>query len=158
MPSQTVSRFHFIFALAALTAAGSACNYQSPPPMPGDVLFQDDFSRPISGWDRYQDPRNFYFFLLSSDGYTGIGINIEGTRFLLSGDTMFPSGAVLQGDVTNHIRVECVGYQLTMVVNGVLVAQTQSPQWATGDVGLTAGSYAEPGVDILFTDFTVLQP
>ena len=217
MPSQTVSRFHFILALAALTAAGSACNYQSPPPIPGDVLFQDDFSRPISGWDRYhddvysadyaeggyriqifspetdawanpglnladvridldatkrggpddntfgvlcryQDPRNFYFFLLSSDGYTGIGINIEGTRFLLSGDTMFPSGAVLQGDVTNHIRVECVGYQLTMVVNGVLVAQTQSTQWATGDVGLTAGSYAEPGVDILFTDFTVLQP
>src|SRR3990172_6644408 len=170
MPSQTVSRFHSILALAALTAAGSACNYQSPPPMPGDVLFQDDFSRPISGWDRYhddvysadyaeggyriqifapetdawanpglnladvrieldatkrggpddntfgvlcryQDPRNFYFFLLSSDGYTGIGINIEGTRFLLSGDTMFPSGAVLQGDVTNHIRVECVGCQ-----------------------------------------------
>jgi len=185
--------------------------------MPGDILFQDDFSRSISGWDRYhddvysadyaeggyriqifspetdawanpglnltdvridldatkrggpddntfgvlcryQDPRNFYFFLLSSDGYTGIGINIEGTRFLLSGDTMFPSGAVLHGNVTNHIRVECIGYQLTLVVNGVLVAQTQSTQWATGDVGLTAGSYAEPGVDILFTDFTVLQP
>ena len=185
--------------------------------MPGDVLFQDDFSRSISGWDRYhddvysadyaeggyriqifapetdawanpglnladvridldatkhggpddntfgvlcryQDPRNFYFFLLSSDGYTGIGINIEGTRFLLSGDTMFPSGAVLHGNVTNHIRVECIGYQLTLLVNGVLVAQTQSTQWATGDVGLTAGSYAEPGVDILFADFTVLQP
>ncbi|NIN95462.1 MAG: hypothetical protein GTO49_10895, partial [Anaerolineae bacterium] len=104
---------------------------------PGEVVFQDDFSRAVSGWDRYhdatyssdyyeegyrihvleantdawavphldfedvqievdaakvggpidnvygvlcryKDARNFYFFLVSSDGYSGIGVYKDG--------------------------------------------------------------------------------
>jgi hypothetical protein len=45
-----------------------------------------------------------------------------------------------------------------LYVNGILVAQTQSSQWGAGDVGLTAGSYDLPGVDLLFSNFTVIQP
>ncbi|HEX9681267.1 MAG TPA: hypothetical protein VGA32_07420, partial [Anaerolineales bacterium] len=37
-------------------AALLACQYFQLPVQPGDVLFQDDFSRSSSGWDRYQDP------------------------------------------------------------------------------------------------------
>lgn len=205
--------------LVALTLAASAlaCNLQQPPAVSGDVLFQDDFSRSMSGWDRYhddvysadyaqggyriqvfapqtdawanpglslsdvriefdatkqsgpddntfgvlcryRDARNFYFFLISSDGYTGIGISIDGRRMLLSGDTMYPSGAVLLGNSTNHIRADCIGFQLALYVNGILVAQAQSSQWGAGDVGLTAGSYDQVGVDVLFSNFTVIQP
>jgi hypothetical protein len=31
-----------------------ACNYLAPTALPGEVLFQDDFSRTSSGWSRYQ--------------------------------------------------------------------------------------------------------
>lgn len=211
------SRLRSLLAALTLAASALACNLQQPPAVSGDVLFQDDFSRSMSGWDRYhddvysadysqggyriqvfapqtdawanpglslsdvriefdatkqsgpddntfgvlcryQDARNFYFFLLSSDGYTGIGISIDGRRMLLSGDTMYPSGAVLLGDVTNHIRADCIGFQLALYVNGILVAQAQSSQWGAGDVGLTAGSYDQPGVAVLFSNFTVIQP
>jgi hypothetical protein len=206
-----------LLATLALAGLSLACNLQSPPAVSGDVLFQDDFTRTMSGWDRYkddlysadyatggyriqvfapqtdawanpglnltdvriefdatkqagpdnnsfgvlcryQDTHDFYFFLISSDGYTGIGISIDGRRVLLSGDTMYPSGAVLLGDATNHIRADCIGSQLALYVNGILVAQAQSSQWGSGDVGLTAGSYDEPGVDILFSNFSVIQP
>jgi hypothetical protein len=205
--------------IVALTIIGAmlACNMSQPPAVSGDVLFQDDFSRSMSGWDRYhdevysadyapggyriqifapqtdawanpglnlsdvriefdatkqagpddntigvlcryQDARNFYFFLISSDGYAGIVMSLGGVRMLLSGDTMYPTGAVLIGNATNHIRADCIGFQLALYVNGILVAQTQSSQWGAGDVGLTAGSYDQPGVDVLFSNFTVIQP
>jgi hypothetical protein len=206
-----------LLAAAALALSILACNLQSPPAVSGDVLFQDDFSRTLSGWDRYRDAvysadyapggyriqvfapqtdawanpglnlsdvriefdaakqsgpdnnafgvlcryqnaRSFYFFLVSSDGYTGIGISLDGRRKLLSGDTMLPSGAVLLGEAVNHIRADCIGDQLALYVNGILVAQAQSSQWGDGDVGLTAGSYDEAGVDILFSNFSVIQP
>src|SRR3970040_710242 len=93
MRSQTVSRFHFILALAALTAAGSACNYQSPPPMPGDVLFQDYFSRPISGWDRYHDDvysadyteggYRIQIFAPDTDAWANPGLNLADVRIEL---------------------------------------------------------------------------
>lgn len=41
--------------LAALAAALSACSALALSSEPGVVLFQDDFSRPSSGWDRYRD-------------------------------------------------------------------------------------------------------
>jgi hypothetical protein len=210
-------RLQGLLVALALIGAILACNLQQPPAVSGDVLFQDDFSRSMSGWDRYhddvysadyapggyririfatqtdawanpglslsdvriefdatkqagpddntfgvlcryQDARNFYFFLISSDGYAGIGMSIGGVRMLLSGDTMYPTGAVLIGNATNHIRADCIGFQLALYVNGILVAQTQSSQWSSGDVGLTAGSYDQPGVDVLFSNFTVIQP
>jgi hypothetical protein len=206
-----------LLVILALTCSALACNLESPPAVSGDVLFQDDFSRTLSGWDRYHDdvysadyadggyriqvfapqtdawanpglnltdvrieldatkqsgPDNntfgvlcryqnahdFYFFLISSDGYAGIGISIDGRRVLLSGETMLPSGAVLLGDATNHLRADCIGPQLALYVNGILVAQAQATQWDSGDVGLTAGSFDQPGVDILFSNFTIIQP
>ena len=41
-----------IFLLANIV---SACTTLTPKVSPGEVLFQDDFSRPSSGWDRYED-------------------------------------------------------------------------------------------------------
>lgn len=183
----------------------------------GDVLFQDDFSRTMSGWDqhqselyeasyhndhysirvippdtdvwstpnlhfddvrlqveasksagpdnnlfglvcRYQDPRNFYFFAISSDGYAGIGLNKDGGRRLLTGDALVPAEAVRQGTGANVLRADCVGYQLRLYVNGVLVAEAQAAEWQSGDVGLLAGSYDQGGVVINFDNFSVVEP
>lgn len=209
-----VSRINLIAILLLVSLLLAACSVTADP---GEVVFQDDFSRPISGWDRYYDPtyssdyyeggyrihvlepntdawasprldladvqievdatklggpddnvfgvlcrykdsRNFYFFLVSSDGYTGIGVYKDGRRRLLTDDSLLPSEAVNRGNALNHIRVDCDGYRLRLIVNGILVAEAQAAEWPRGDVGLIAGTYDQAGTEILFDNFSVLQP
>ena len=52
-PSHFSIRLFLVLAVLIFTAA--ACQLPAPPestPEPSDVLFQDDFSDPSSGWDR----------------------------------------------------------------------------------------------------------
>jgi hypothetical protein len=211
------SRIWFSLLAVVPLAALQACSWLEVQAQPGAVLFQDDFSRTSSGWDRYrdsvyrsdyqdgsfrfeilaadtdawanpgldfgdvrievdalkvdgpddnrygilcryQDPLNFYFFLISSDGYAGIGLRQDGQSTLLSADTMLPRDAVLQGSAVNHLRADCVGNELRLLVNGFSVAEAQASEWARGDVGLLTGTGAQPGVVIDFDNFSVLQP
>ncbi|GAB4422466.1 MAG: hypothetical protein Kow002_11810 [Anaerolineales bacterium] len=101
---------------------------------------------------------NYYFFLLSSDGYYTIGKYLGGNAFLLGQTEMQPSDSIHQGLAVNHLRADCVGDTLTLYVNGVQVAEAKDPDLAQGDVGLLAGTFAQPGVDILFDNFVVIQP
>lgn len=208
------SRTNLIAILPLVSLLVVACSVTADP---GEVVFQDDFSRPVSGWDRYNDPtyssdyyeggyrihvlepntdawasprldladvqievdatklggpddnvfgvlcrykdsRNFYFFLVSSDGYTGIGVYKDGRRRLLTDDSLLPSEAVNRGNALNHIRADCDGYRLRLLVNGILVAEAQAAEWPRGDVGLIAGTYDQAGTEILFDNFSVLQP
>ncbi|NJN80226.1 MAG: hypothetical protein HC797_07025, partial [Anaerolineales bacterium] len=43
-------------------------------------------------------------------------------------------------------------------VNGFQVAQAQDSTLTSGDVGILAGTFDTPGVDIVFDNFVVLQP
>jgi len=203
-------------AALLLAATCAACTLLELPSEPGSVLFQDDFSRQSSGWDRYrdetystdyaggayrihvlrpntdawanpglelgdaqlevdatkaggpddnvfgvicryQDARNFYFFLVSSDGYTGIGVYKDGRRRLLTDQSLLPHLAVAQGETTNHLRADCVGYRLDLYVNGQWVAGAAAAEWPQGDVGLIAGTYELGGTEILFDNFSVLN-
>ncbi len=195
----------------------SACDSLLKTDIPGSLLFQDDFSRTSSGWDRYadptytsdydegtyriaiqsaqteawanpglelddvrievdaasvdgpldnafgvlcryQDPDNYYFFLISGDGYAGIGLTKDGRRVMLTGDAMLPADPILQGYRTNHLRADCSGFDLTLFVNGVLVDQAQAAEWPRGDVGLMAATYSQPGIDIRFDNFSLVRP
>jgi hypothetical protein len=107
---------------------------------------------------RYRDPENFYFFLISSDGYSGIGISFQGSRELLTGESMLPSEAILQGSATNLIQAQCVGNQLSLYVNGSLIYHVESNKIKSGDVGLIAGSYVDNGTEVLFDNFIVRNP
>jgi len=206
-----------ILKILLLAIVVSACTTLTPKVNPGEVLFQDDFSRPSSGWDRYEDEmyksdyenemyiikiqqqnteawalpglsfgdviinvesskvagpadnvygvicryldsENFTFFLISSDGYTGIGIYVDGEKELLSHPTLLPSDAVVTDGGSNYLRAECVGEQLRLMVNGQLVAQAVSQKEIIGDVGLIAGSYEKSGVKIRFDNFSTVQP
>lgn len=185
--------------------------------LPSNVLFQDDFSDPSSGWDqvdseegttdyidgayriyvneintdiwsnpglnftdtrieveatkvggddnndfgiicRYLDVNNFYFFIISSDGYYGLGKVANGEQQLIGDESMPPSEIIKQGEATNLIRADCVGDQLTIYANGVKLAEHVDTDFVSGDVGLIAGSFANPGTDIHFKNFKVLMP
>ena len=217
MPKDRILRITFLLEIFALLVVCQSCTLLEPPVETGAVLFQDDFSRVASGWDRYiddtyvtdyadgsyrigiftpetsawarphlefsdvriqvsatkadgsdnnifgvlcryQDAQNFYFFIISSDGYSGIGVYRDGVEALMGGDSMLPSKAILQGSTTNIIQAECIGDLLTLYINGVQEVQVQNAEWTQGDVGLIAGTYNQPGTEILFERFSVIKP
>jgi hypothetical protein len=105
---------------------------------------------------RYQGG-DYYFFIISNDGYYVIGKFIGGLTLLLGQSEMQASEAVQKGTM-NHLRADCIGNTLTFYINFTQVASAIDADFATGDVGLVAGSFAEPGVDVLFDNFVVIQP
>ncbi len=107
---------------------------------------------------RYQDPRNFYFFVISSDGYKAIGKVQEGFQSLIDDDLMTFSNAIVDGNEINHLQFDCIGSQLSGYVNGQLVSQTTDADFAKGDAGLIAGTFDQGGVTAFFDNFIVTKP
>ncbi|MBN1449884.1 MAG: hypothetical protein JW963_02630 [Anaerolineales bacterium] len=101
---------------------------------------------------------NYYFFMVSSDGYYTIGKYIGGNAIQLGQSEMQYNESIHTGLAVNHLRADCVGNSLTFYVNGNPVAQTQDADFPAGDVGLLAGTFSQPGVDVIFDNFVVLQP
>jgi hypothetical protein len=205
-----------IFVSTGLAALLAGCSGLLSAPQPGTLLFQDDFSRTSSGWDRYRDasvesdyagdsyqiavfepdriawarpglrfedvvmevdttvldgpdnnalglicryhdPDNFYFFLVSADGFAGIGRRIGGEEQMFNDAAMLPSDSILLGRSTNHLRAECSGTRLTLSINGVPVRQASDVAFTEGDVGLIAGTYELRGTRVAFDNFAVRQ-
>jgi len=105
---------------------------------------------------RYQGG-NYYFFVISDDGFYAIGKFIKNQTTLLGQEQMQVS-PLIQKNVVNHLRADCIGNNLTFYVNGTQVAVTQDADLKSGDVGLLAGSFSQPGVDVSFDHFVVTQP
>ena len=107
---------------------------------------------------RYQDNDNFYFLVISSDGYHGIGKVKEGVQTLIGMESMPPADQVNKGNATNHLRADCVGNNLTLYANGESFPSQTDSDFTSGDVGLFAGAFDTPGTDIHFDNFSVLRP
>ena len=102
--------------------------------------------------------QTYYFFIISSDGYYGLGIFNNGQARLLGQDQMQPSAAIHAGLAINHLRLDCSGDALTVFANGLQLAQAHDPTLKHGDVGLLAGTFKQPGADVVFDNFVVFQP
>jgi len=130
-----------------------------------DVSIEVDAGK-ISGPDdndygllcRYQNTENFYFLIISSDGYYGIGKVQDGEQELLHPPQMYHSDVIFTDNQSNHIRAECSGSHLALTVNGVMIAETSDSSFQEGDIGLIVGSFDNPGVDIWFDNLAVLVP
>jgi hypothetical protein len=107
---------------------------------------------------RLQDDKNFYFFVISADGYFGIGKVKDGQTSLLTGDQMQRSDAILTGTQINRVRADCLGNALILYVNGTMVATTTDADFVSGDVGLLGGTFDQPGAEIYFDNFVVYKP
>jgi hypothetical protein len=215
-------RLILIILLFALSSW--ACNLSQIPKIfgeypttTGDLLFQDGFSDPSSGWDRirnqegmtdyeagryrivvnasnadywanpglyfqdvvididvgkaagpddndfgvlcrYQDTGNFYFLIISSDGYYGIGLVEDGKQQLLDPPQMYHSEAIIPDQGPNHIQATCSGSSLTLAVNGQVISQAEDGTFLEGDIGLIVGSFDQSGVDVWFDNLTVRVP
>lgn len=107
---------------------------------------------------RYQGLENFYYFIISSDGFYGIFKIKDGLHEVIQMDLMEYSSVINQGNNTNHIRADCIGDHLSLYVNGQLLTQSRDSDFSSGDVGLIAGTFDTPGTDILFDNFVVTKP
>ncbi|OGO64930.1 MAG: hypothetical protein A2029_09440 [Chloroflexi bacterium RBG_19FT_COMBO_47_9] len=107
---------------------------------------------------RYIDSSQFYFGVVSSDGYYGImKMTSDGSK-PIGKDSMLESDKISQGVATNHIRFDCVGSTLTLYVNNSQIDQQTDADYTAGNVGLLAGTFATGGTDILFDNFYVYKP
>jgi len=108
----------------------------------------------------YESPKTiFNFFTVGNDGYYGISKLINGEETLIGMDQMqFNDAAIKLGGAANHLTAECVGGSLTLTVNGTILADVKDSDLSSGDVGLIAGTYDTPGVDIVFDNFVVTRP
>lgn len=102
--------------------------------------------------------KDYYFFIITSDGFYGMGLYKDGQATLLGQSEMLASANINKGVAVNHLRADCTGSTLTFYVNGFQVAQAQDATLPSGDIGLIAGTFGEPGVDIIFDNLVVLQP
>lgn len=105
---------------------------------------------------RYQNG-DYYFFIISNDGYYAIGKFIGGQTLLLGLAAMQPS-EFIQTDAVNHLRADCIGDTLAFYVNYSQVSAVQDSDFPSGDVGVLAGAFSQPGTDVLFDHFVVIQP
>jgi len=129
----------------------------------GDVRIEADVLK-LAGPDenrmgvlcRYQGG-NHYFFVISNDGYYAVGKYINGLTTLLGQSEMQPS-ALIEPNMISHLRADCVGNTLTFYVNFNQVATVQDADLPAGDIGVVAGTFSQPGADVSFDNFVVMQP
>lgn len=107
---------------------------------------------------RYQDDENFYAFVISSDGYYGIHKKQGGTQSLVGLPQMGFDETIQRGHQANDILAVCQGDQLALFVNGIKLLQVADETFSSGDVGMIAGNFSQPGAEILFDYFVVVKP
>jgi hypothetical protein len=107
---------------------------------------------------RMEDPDHFYCFSVSGDGYYLVSKYNGETWETLSGDDWLFSDAIHLGAATNLLEVVCQGGTMTLLVNGIQLVEVNDTSYTRGDVGLYAGSFFEPGVEIHFDDIRVEAP
>ena len=110
---------------------------------------------------RYQNPENFYVFLISGDGHYAMGKYQSGSPQVqyLSGEGQYTfSDAINQGASKNEIRASCVGNELSLTVNGIPLETVNDPTFVIGDIGLGASTF-QPGTTVIeFDNLRVFAP
>lgn len=100
---------------------------------------------------------NFYYFVITSDGFAGIAKMASDTPTLISGNELNASDAIHKTG-SNHIRADCLGEKLTLYINNKLAATATDNEFTGGDIGLIAGTDKTTGVDIHFDNLIVTVP
>ena len=108
---------------------------------------------------RYLNDRNYYAFLISSDGYYGIVKVIDGEFRLLSSENMEFDESIHRDEEQNIISAKCHGSSLTLLVNEIEKINVIDGDHRAGLTGLITVSFSEVDeIAILFDNFLVKVP
>ena len=102
---------------------------------------------------RHQDDANFYTFKISGDGFYSFGKLVDNEFYDIIPWQDHP--AIRQGNSRNRLRVEAVSENFSFYVNDELIDAAVDPDFQGGDIGLLAGTYQTPGVQISFDNLKV---
>jgi hypothetical protein len=105
---------------------------------------------------RYQDRDNFYGIEISEDDYIAIWKYLGGEYYGLI--DWQHSSYVSEIEGTMHVSAACVGDTLSLAVNGELLAEARDSDFSTGEVGIIAGTYENPGIVVGFDNFKISSP
>jgi len=106
---------------------------------------------------RMQDSDHFYRFSISGDGYYQVS-RYDGEEWVALNGDWTSSEAIHLGAATNLLEVVCQGATMTFLVNGTRLVQVVDNDYSRGDIGLYAGSFFEPGVEVHFDNLRVEAP
>jgi LysM repeat protein len=103
---------------------------------------------------RWQDVHNYYAFVIRGDGLSAILRIQDGQVYVLH--------SVLAEDpdatTINRLRGSCLGQILTLSVDGQPVVAVQDQVFDSGYVGVMVGTLPDPGVEVQFSNFALLNP
>lgn len=128
-----------------------------------DVLVEVEARQARGGYEnllglvcRYRNGWNYYFFVISADGYFGLGKVREGQASLLGQSQMSYSRDLHPQQ--NHLALLCLASTLIGQINGQTVALAEDSDFPRGDVGLLVGARQAGGVQVFFDNFRVMRP
>ncbi len=105
---------------------------------------------------RIQPNGEGYYFLISGDGFFSI-LRADENDFVPLIDWT-STGVVRQGNSDNEIVATCNGADLSLYVNGELLASASDFTYRNGDLALTATSYEATGTEVHFDNLSVTRP
>jgi len=106
---------------------------------------------------RYQDSHNSYRFGISADGYYFVYKVDKGDWIRLASTTY--SSSINQGvGAINLIRIECVGSNLGLSVNGHMLWQGTDTTFTGGDIVLVANAVGGTFTEIAFDNLVISRP
>jgi hypothetical protein len=106
---------------------------------------------------RMRDTDHFYRFSISGDGYYLVS-KYDGGEWKNLSHEWTPSDAIHPGVARNRLEVICQGKTMAFHVNGERLAQVEDSGYPRGDIGLYAGAFFEPGVEVHFDNLNVTKP
>jgi S1-C subfamily serine protease len=104
---------------------------------------------------RHKDNANFYGMTLTEDGWFSIW-KLEDDEFTQLLDWDYSRDIPQYEPAT--ISAACIGNQLTLAVNGIVLGQVTDYTFSRGDIGLFAGTWEEKGFTIAFDNLIVMSP
>lgn len=140
-------------------------NFSSPSAIDGnyeDVVINVDvdIEQPSRDGDigvicRFIDYDNFYALEVSEDGYYSIWKRVNGEVFYVV--EWAPSSLIPTDGSSFVVNAACDGAQLSVGINGDLLATGTDGEFSSGGVGVIAGTWVNGGLTASFDNFEVIQ-
>jgi hypothetical protein len=104
---------------------------------------------------RYEDADNHYALEVSEDGYYSIWKRVNGEVSYL---VEWTKSELIPTDSSSFVlNASCDGAQLSVGINGELLATATDTDFASGGVGLLAGTWENGGLVVSFDNFEVIE-
>jgi S1-C subfamily serine protease len=104
---------------------------------------------------RYQDADNHYALEVSEDGYYAIWKRVNGEVIPIIDWT--PSDLIPTDGSPFVVNASCDGAQLSVGINGTLLATGTDTDFSSGNVGMIAGTWENPNLIVSFDNFEVIE-